>query len=63
MFQDSPAITVLNGSVTSDNTNKTYNSTISEIAYSKVAGPLYDIGEMADMVVEEFEKSERKIIT
>ena len=55
MFQDSLAFTGLNGFVTTDNTNETYNSTISEISSSKVAGPSYDIGETADVDVSEFE--------
>ena len=60
MFQDSLAFTGLNGFVTSDNTNETYNSTISEISSSKVAGPSYDIGETADVDVSEFENVREK---
>ena len=60
MFQDSLAFTGLNGCVTSDNTNETFNSTISEISSSKVAGPSYDIGETADMDVSEFENIREK---
>ena len=60
MYQNSPAFTGLNGFVTSDNTNETYNSSISEISSSEVAGPSYDIGETADADVAEFENVREK---
>ena len=46
--------------MTSDNTNETYNSTISEISSSKVAEPSYDIGETAVADVAEFENVREK---
>ena len=59
VFQDSAVFTWLNGFATSDNTNETY-SAISEISSSEVAGPSYDIREMADRDVAEFENIRKK---
>ena len=60
VIEDSTTFTGLNGCMTSDNTNETYNSTISESSSSEVGGPSYDIREMVDTDVAEFENVREK---